>query len=84
MKVAPGLISTIWAFIAVWLAWKSIEWLMVVWLRQVDADRVTEMDPDRRARDLAAERPDVDDVALGDGHVLLDDREVDVVDGARS
>ena len=29
MKVAPGLISTIWSFIAVWLAWKSIEWLMV-------------------------------------------------------
>ena len=30
MKVAPGLISTIWSFIAVWLAWKSIEWLIVV------------------------------------------------------
>ena len=29
MNVAPGLISTIWSFIAVWLAWKSIEWLIV-------------------------------------------------------
>ncbi len=28
MNVAPGLISTIWWFIAVWLAWKSIEWLI--------------------------------------------------------
>ena len=30
--MAPGLISTIWWFIAVWLAWKSIEWLIVPWL----------------------------------------------------
>ena len=28
--MAPGLISTIWWFIAVSLAWKSIEWLIVV------------------------------------------------------
>ena len=28
VKVSPGLISTIWWFIAVWLAWKSIEWLI--------------------------------------------------------
>ena len=31
VNVAPGAISTIWWFIAVWLAWKSIEWLIELW-----------------------------------------------------
>ena len=31
MNVSPGLISTIWWFIAVWLAWKSMEWLIWPW-----------------------------------------------------
>src|SRR5262245_27848451 len=39
MNVPPGLISTIWSFMAVWLAWKSIEWLISVlfvrWTRTV-------------------------------------------------
>ena len=31
MNVSPGAISTIWWFIAVSLAWKSIEWLISPW-----------------------------------------------------
>ena len=51
---------------------------------QVDVDRVAEVDPDRRPGHRAAERPGVDDEALGDRDVLLDDRQVDVVDRARA
>ena len=28
VNVSPGAISTIWWFIAVWLAWKSMEWVI--------------------------------------------------------
>ena len=51
-------------------------------VRQVDVDGVTEVHPQRRPWHLAAERPGLDDEAVGDGDVLVDDREVDVMDGA--
>ena len=82
MNVAPGAISTIWWFIAVWLAWKSIEWLIeplfVRWTLTVSPrwTRRVGPAPGRRTSRL-------DDEALGDGDVLVDDREVDVMDGAR-
>ncbi len=50
---------------------------------QVDADRVADLDPDDRARDRPAERPDALDEARGDGHLRLGDDEVDVVGVAR-
>ena len=49
---------------------------------EVHVDRVAEVDSDRRARNLAAKGPGVDHEPLGDGDVLVDDRQVDVVDGA--
>src|SRR6266511_2121861 len=51
-------------------------------VRQVDPNRITEVHADRGTGNLPAERPRMDDEALGDGDVLVDDRQVDVVDGA--
>ena len=51
-------------------------------VRQVNADGVAEVDPDGRAGHLSAERPGVDDEAVGHRDVLVDDRQVDVVDRA--
>ena len=48
----------------------------------MDVDGVTEVHPQGRPWHLAAEGPGLDDEALGDGDVLVDDREIDVMNGA--